>query len=203
MPSPLTTKKAETKTPEQHVVTFKTFDEDQQIAYGVVYEPFVIDTHGDMMLPEDVAVMAERFMELPDVAKRIDMMHDNVPVSAYPIDSYIADGQDGVYNEGAWVLGIKIEDPTLWFEIKTGQYNGYSFEAMVKKVPVVVEIEYEQDQLGYTEETLGHTHLFFLKLNEDGVVVGGRTSTDLGHSHEIRAGTGTEESLGHAHRFDF
>ena len=196
----MTTKKTVAK---GHVVTIKSLDEEQQIAFGEVYAPGVVDTHGEFMLAEDIEQMEERFMKLDDRNERIDRMHDNVSVDAYPVESFIAKSDDALYTEGAWVLGIKVTDDQLWYDIKSGKLNGYSFEAMVRKVPVVIDIEYEQDKLGETEETLGHTHLYFLKMDPDGRVVGGRTSTDLNHSHEINGGTGTDESLGHSHRFNF
>ena len=183
------------------VIRIKQLNEDEQIAYGVVYEPGVLDTDGEFMTPEDVALMEERFRRKMQAGQDvIDRMHDNVPVDAEPLDSFVSDGTDG-WPEGAWVLGIKVNDPAIWDDIKSGRLNGYSFEAATKRVPVVIEVEMEQDVIGETEVALDHTHLYFVSMTDDGRVASGITSTDLGHSHKIKSGTATEESLGHAHRF--
>ena len=186
---------------KEHFVRIRKLDADRQIAYGIVYEPNVVDTWGEMMRPEDVILMAERFATDVKADKAIDTMHDNIPNGSIPIESFIAREGDPDYPEGAWVLGVKVEEQDVWEAVKRGDLNGFSFEAMVRKVPAVVDVEISPHNVGVTKETLGHTHLFLARMNDDGVVVGGRTSTDEHHSHEIRAGTATEEEQGHSHRY--
>lgn len=185
------------------VSTIKSIDEDKRIVYGLVYEPNTIDSHGDIMLADDIEKMAHKFMQIEKLDKTIDINHDGVPVAAYPIESYIAKAGDANYNEGSWVLGVKINDEMVWRDIKSGKLNGFSFEAMVRKYPTVVEFDYIGSNFGETEKNQNHTHLFFAELDVDGRVVRGRTSTDHGHAHEIVAGTATEigGDVPHAHRF--
>lgn len=179
----------------------KKVDNDRQICFGEVYAPNLIDTHGAVMRAEDIELMAHRFMRL-QLSKSIDTMHDNEPVDVLPIESFIAcaDHPEG-YTEGAWVLGVKVEDEELWKSIKKGELNGYSFEAWVTLRDAVAIVEVTPEKIGETEENDGHTHLFFAELDDDGRVVNGRTSTTNGHSHEIKKATVTEEAEGHAHRF--
>jgi hypothetical protein len=184
---------------EHTFVEFKNIDVEKQIVYAEVYAPGVIDTHGELMTAEDVEVMAHRFMQL-DLSKTIDKNHDNVPVDAYPVESFIAREGDPDYTPGAWVLGTKIVDEAIWGAVKKGELNGYSFEALVRKLPAVALLEITRDNLGVTEEADGHTHIFFAELDDDGRVVAGRTTTDNGHSHSIDKGTATNEAGGHRHR---
>ena len=186
---------------KSHFVKIKRLNEDQQIAYGEVYAPFVLDTYGEMMLPADIELMAHRFMELSHVAAAIDTNHDNQSNGSFPIESFIARTGDPDFAEGAWVLGVKVVDEAVWDLMKRGVLNGYSFEAMVRKLPAVVELEVTRDNVGETEEANGHTHLFFAELGDDGVVKEGRTDTVSGHDHLIIAGTATEPAHNHAHRF--
>lgn len=182
-------------------IRVKKVDEDRQIVFGEVYAPMVIDTWGEMMTAEDIETLAHRFMELVHLNRSIDTGHDETSNGSYPIESFIARAGDPDYAEGAWVLGVKVTDTAIWDQVKKGQLNGFSFQAMVRKLPAVVELEVTRDNFGETEEVDGHTHLYFVELNDDGRVASGRTTTDAGHSHVIKSGTATEASAGHAHRF--
>lgn len=182
-------------------------DVDKQIVYGVVYAPGEVDAHGDIMSSEAIEMMAHKFMQLM-VAKGaavIDQQHDNVPLAAYPVESYIETVEGLDWPVGSWVLGVKIEDNEIWSRIKKGELNGYSFEAMVSKMPAVVDIEMDLDMLSVTGDAEGHNHLYFLELNEQGLIIGGITSMDKGHRHVIERGTATEKAGApgvppHAHR---
>ena len=185
----------------EHFVRIRRVDADRQVVYGLVYEPNVIDTWGEMMLPEDVALMAERFAKDVKAEKAIDTQHDNVPNGSLPIESFIARADDPDYPEGAWILGVKVEDTEVWEAVKSGELNGFSFEAMCRKMPAVVDVELFPHNVGVTKATLNHTHLYLARMDDNGVVVGGRTSTDMGHSHAIIAGTATEIENGHSHRY--
>lgn len=187
---------------KQTYVAIRSVNVEKHIVYGVVYEPWVLDTYGDMMLPEDIEKMAHEFIASGQLDQKIDRQHDNIPTGSFPVESYIAKSDDPDYPEGAWVLGVKVVDRSLWNDIKSGKVNGYSFEAVVTKKPVVVEIEYDPTLAGETGEAKGHTHLYFVRLNVDGVVEYGRTDrhSEDGHYHEIKAGTATEFADDHAHR---
>lgn len=187
----------------------KKIDTFQQVVQGVVYEPNVLDSHGEVMTAPEVEKMAHRFLKDVMLAKSIDAMHDNVPRDAYPIESFIARANDpDGYAEGAWVMSVKVDDPTLWASVLKGDINGFSFEAYVTKGYQVVMVETAPLVLAATEPDPvdGHTHIFAIKIDEDGKIVEGRTSTVNGHSHAISRGTATESAKDltgkeHSHRF--
>lgn len=194
---------------EAHVakteLCIKATDQMEQIVYGEVYAPYVIDSHGEMMLPEDIRKMAHRFL-ISQKNHFIDMMHNNNPVEASVVESYIAKADDKDYAEGAWVLGVKIFDSAIWAKVMAGELNGYSFEAMVYKVDAEVVYEYLPLHIGFTEENDGHSHAFYVEVDKDGRVIGGYTSSAPGadgveHEHKIFAGTATERANSHGHRF--
>jgi hypothetical protein len=64
-------------------VPIKKTDGEKQIVYGEVYAPYILDTYGEFMTPEDIEVMAHRFMQL-DLSKVIDTQHDNQPNGSFP-----------------------------------------------------------------------------------------------------------------------
>lgn len=187
--------------PLQRVRRISATDDEKQIAYGMVYAPMEVDSWGEAMTAEDIETMAHRFMALK-LNKTIDEMHDEQPKQdVYPVESFIARKGDPDYPEGAWVLGVKVEDSQTWEAIKSGQLNGFSFQAMVKKVPVVAEITFDPEIIGRTENVDDHDHLFFVEMDDEGQILGGYTSTNEGHSHKIIRGTATETVNGHAHRY--
>lgn len=178
-------------------------DDDQRIVTAEVYAPFVMDTYGEYMRPEDIEEMAHRFMAL-DLSNVIDVNHDNVFTSCVVLESYIAKKGDPVFTEGAWVLSIHIPDDELWSRVRSGDLNGFSFEAMVKPETDIVEVSTIRDHVGRTENSkeVDHEHIFFIQVNESGRIVGGVTApAEDGHTHKILRGTVTEEVDGHTHRF--
>jgi hypothetical protein len=178
---------------------------DQQIVTGEVYAPYVIDSHGEMMLPEDIVKLAHRTL-LNSKHHSIDVMHDNKQIKASIVESYIAKANDPDYAEGAWVLSVKIMDDDVWAMVKAGKLNGYSLEAMVYKYEADVVYDYLGMHYGIVEENNGHFHSFIVKVDEEGRVIGGHTSdaedeNGVVHSHRIAAGTATRASNKHSHRY--
>lgn len=184
------------------IARIKRVDEAKRIVYGEVYAPWEIDTYGEFMTPDDIEIMAERFMRL-DLANVIDTNHDNEPNGSYPVQSFIARADDPDFGEGSWVLGVKVPEDEIWDMVVRGELNAFSFEAMVKAVDVEVQLSVFRDHVGATEPggIDGHMHMFFVQLNPDGQVVGGQTSFDEGHRHKILRASITQVSGGHLHRY--
>lgn len=183
------------------LVRIQKTDKAKRIIYGEVYAPYVLDTWGEFMLPEDIEKMAHRFMEL-NLKGTIDQNHDEQATGCYPVESFIAQEGDPMWTPGAWVLGTKITDEDVWQKVLRGEIGGYSFQAWVQKVPCVIEVSFVTDNIGVTEPAAdGHVHFYYATLDDNGTVAAGRTSTDQGHSHAIAAGTATEPTNGHSHRF--
>ena len=176
-------------------------DEDEQIVYAEVYAPYTLDTYGDMMIPEDIKKMADDYMQRTDLNQTVDINHDNISTGSYPVESFIAEKDNPDYTEGAWVLGLKIVDAAVWQKIRNGQLAGYSMEVLAKLYPAVVEVDIVNSSIGITSEVAEHRHYFFVEMDAEGRVIGGRTSNDLGHVHEINYGTATELALGHKHPY--
>jgi len=54
---------------------------------------------------------------------------------------------------------------------------------------------------GKTCKSEGHEHTYYVTYDETGKFKGGVTDTVNGHFHSILAGTHTQKSEGHSHRF--
>lgn len=183
-----------------HLVKITKTDAEKRIVYGEVYPPLTLDAHGEFMFPEDVELMAHRFMSL-DLKQSIDQEHDNVATGSYPVESFIAREGDPDFTPGAWVMGTKIDSDEVWARVQAGDLNTYSFEAMVRPLKVEIEVDAVRDRICMSSETDGHEHVVYVQCDDLGRVVRGWTDIVGGHSHAVFLGTATEKTGGHSHRF--
>jgi len=108
---------------------------DQQIVYGVVSEPGVIDLQGDRLSKSEIRKACHKFMQ---TSQRIGKEHSGV-AKASIIESYIAptdfkcNGQ--VVKSGSWVMAVKIHDPALWQAVKKGEITGFSIAGTGTRTP--------------------------------------------------------------------
>lgn len=101
-------------------------DEAQQIVYGVVYEPDVVDAHGDFMDAEEIEKAAHVFLK---EFRNIDKQHDFTSKVGEVIESYIApaDFEFGgqTVTKGTWMMAVKVVDD-VWTGIQKGEFTGFS-----------------------------------------------------------------------------
>jgi hypothetical protein len=108
---------------------------DQQIVYGVVSEPGVIDLQGDRLSKSEIRAACHKFMQ---TGQRIGKEHSGV-AKASIIESYIAptdfkcNGQ--VVKSGSWVMAVKIHDNDLWQAVKKGDITGFSIAGTGTRTP--------------------------------------------------------------------
>lgn len=185
-------------------VTIKKQDDELQIAYGEVYIPMVPDSDGEFMTAEEIRKMAHRFLA-KGIPGNIDSYHDNRLVGAVVVESFIARADDPVFIAGAWVVGVHIPDPDLWQRVKSGEFNGFSMEATVKRRDVELEMVLPDTIKGGTFPAGDpeHEHTFVVAYDDGGEFIGGRTNVVNGHYHDIIRGTITETAEDHFHKFAF
>lgn len=175
--------------------------EEKRIAYGIVYEPDVADAHLDAMTAPEIEKTAHKFLRLDDLSKSIDIQHDNENYKIYPVESFIARKGDPDFPEGAWVLAVKFEDDFLWRLVKQGYLNSFSFEVLAFKSTKKMPVEVAMIETGRTDETEGHTHIYFIERDENGRVIRGGTNEVAGHVHSISASSATDIAGRHGHKF--
>lgn len=129
------TKSAGQPTFEKEVKVFVNKEEaEQQLVYGIVYEPDVEDAHGDFMTAAEIEKAAHGFMK---DARNIDTQHDFEAGVGEVVESYIAPadftlGEQEV-KKGAWVLVTKATDE-IWEQIKKGEITGYSMAGTAETI---------------------------------------------------------------------
>lgn len=179
----------------------KKIDDELQIVYGEVYAPNVPDADTEFMTAEEIRKMAHKFMA-KGIVDQVDMNHNNIVTGSVVVESFIVDWPSELYILEAWVVGVHIPDADLWAQVKSGELNGFSMEAMVKKVPREIELEVPDIIQGHTlSDTTGHTHVFSVRFDDQGNFLGGGTDIINGHVHDITRGTVTDNADGHNHRF--
>jgi hypothetical protein len=131
--------KEEGKEPVQKSIVIAKADKAKQIVFGVVYEPDVVDAHGDFMTAEEIEKAAHAFMESQHT-HNIDKQHDLEADEGYVVESYIApvDMQlgDQEIKKGSWVAGVKVTNAETWAAIEKGEITGFSMWGIGKRVKV-------------------------------------------------------------------
>lgn len=101
-------------------------DTHEQIVYGVVYEPDVVDAHGDYMSAQDIEKAAHVFLK---EFRNIDKQHDFTSKVGEVIESYIApaDFELGgqTVTKGTWMMAVEVTDD-VWTGIQKGEFTGFS-----------------------------------------------------------------------------
>lgn len=185
----------------RHEVAFKSVKDEKRLVYSEVYAPMRPDSDKEFMRPVEIEKMAHSFMRSMKLDS-VDSQHDNVLVDGCcVIESFIARKGDPDFIEGAWVVGMHIDNDDMWGKVKKGEINGFSIEAMVIKDPQTVEMEIPPVLSGLTQKAEDHTHDFLVAYDKDGTFLGGKTSVVNDHFHTIKRGTITDDAAGHSHRF--
>lgn len=109
-------------------------DDDKRIVYGLVLEPYTIDSQEDWETPEDIEEAAHNFMGM---WREQGTEHVTKNEAIFPIESYIApldmiwespDGSEQFIKKGSWILGSKVNDYSVWQDVKAGILTGFSVE---------------------------------------------------------------------------
>jgi hypothetical protein len=193
-------------------LVFKTYsDGEYHYAFGEVYAPLQIDSDGEAMTAEEIQKLAHEFIAR-GLVDAIDLEHSKKASGVVVVEFFIARPGDPDYSEGAWVLGVRIQDDEIWEKIQAGEINGFSFNATMDKTKVRVPVDAQQIYSGETfassvdKETAGigipgHTHKFYVELDAAGHVLFGATDVVFTHKHIITRTITTNSELRHKHRF--
>ena len=111
-----------------NVELIKSFEDEEQIVAGIVYEPDVVDAQGDSASAAEIRKAAHRFMM---ESETLGIMHKEAAGDRARIvetflspAGYTFGGQQ--IRKGSWVMVVKILDKTLWDDIKTKKITGFS-----------------------------------------------------------------------------
>lgn len=135
-------------------VLIQKADRAKQVVYGVVLDPYTIDTQNDWAPPAEIESTAHKWL----AESRVVGLDHKGKAPAYPVESFMVpypspeDYAKAMRNEphkaqrmklgdqevgsGAWVLGVKVEDPRLWSEVEKGSLDAFSIGGLSERTPV-------------------------------------------------------------------
>lgn len=134
------------------LVTVKSSRDEAQIVYGVVLDPNMIDSQNDWAPPREIQETAHGYLEKSRVVgleheRRAQAKVVESFVEQYPTKNDYQAALEGrphkitrrkfgndYLNSGAWVLGVKLEDPE-WRDYKAGNLTGFSMGGFSVKTP--------------------------------------------------------------------
>lgn len=103
-------------------------DDEQMRAYGIVYAPGEVDSHGDTTDADVIRRAATKFMR--DYRQHnVDVEHSFESEAAFVAETWITRTGDPLFSEepeGAWAVGIQVNDADLWKRLKKGELTGIS-----------------------------------------------------------------------------
>ncbi len=114
-------------------------DPEQRIAYGwasVVTENGapVIDRQGDIIDPQELSRAASQFMRKSRSAKQ---MHAGPPVGevlhSLPLTDDLAKSLGLDSARQGWIVGIRVNDDSVWQKVKSGQLGAFSIGGQAVK----------------------------------------------------------------------
>lgn len=121
VPSSIDAKKAEWDVP------IWKGDVHQRIVYGVVLQPGVRDSQGDVVSAAEIEQAAHRYLR---ESRRQDLQHREEVAPVEPVESFIAPMDmvvaDRPVLKGSWVMASQINDDAIWQQVLKDELTGYS-----------------------------------------------------------------------------
>ena len=128
---------------ESLVVPISKADSEKQIVYGIVLDPYQVDSQDDWVPPKAIEETAHKWL----AESRVIGLDHSEKADAFPVESYMVPYPspedhanamanephraytmpfgDDVVHSGSWVLGTKLGDAE-WAKVKSGELNAYS-----------------------------------------------------------------------------
>lgn len=137
--------KTETTPTFERSVPILKIDDAKRIVTGVVYEPDILDAHGEFMTADEIEKSAHKFLK---DFRNIDKQHDFVASETEVVESWITkeDGKLGEQDvkKGTWLLSVHVPDDDTWGEIQKGELTGFSMGGVGERVEHIEKSEVEQ-----------------------------------------------------------
>ncbi len=110
---------------------------DERYVLGIVLEPEVVDSQGDIYSTGEIRHAAHRFME---TFQGLGLMHRfRVDGQVKILESYLAPVDFEIagtrIRQGTWLLAVRILSDELWDQVKDGVLTGFSIGGSARRVP--------------------------------------------------------------------
>ncbi|NPV54521.1 MAG: hypothetical protein HPY71_13565 [Firmicutes bacterium] len=139
------------KSASRKIVPIAKVDSARQIVYGIVLDPYIVDSQGDWVPVLEVEKAAHGYMKSQLVGDQHEKKADAELVESwlvpYPTPEeyrkaiageahkvYQFKFGEGEVHSGAWVVGIHVIDKRLWQEVVSGAKTGLSIGAVGERI---------------------------------------------------------------------
>ena len=82
--------------------------------------------------------IAQKFFTAEGATSAINLNHSDPASQCVIFESYLIDHARGIvpaefadHPDGTWIISLKVNNPTLWADIKSGKYKGFSIEGFL------------------------------------------------------------------------
>lgn len=121
-------------------IDFVKVEEEKRLVTGIVIEPEVEDTYGDVISAEEIEKAMIKFMEGEPKIRVEHNPHSRPRVAI--VENWIERegrviGKQFV-RAGTWLMTTKVLDDKVWQMIKSGELKGYSFRGPGIGIPIGV-----------------------------------------------------------------
>jgi len=112
--------------------------EEERTVTGVVLEPEVTDSHGDIYSAKVISDAAHAFMI---EYQKMGIMHRDFRKSSKIriVESYIAPQPMALGNQhvkaGSWIMTVKVLDDNTWDDVKAGKLRAFSIGGIARTIP--------------------------------------------------------------------
>lgn len=121
-------------------------NDEKQVVSGVVLIPdfpiFRRDTaRGEYYVAfkaDAIERIAQKFFTAEGATSAINLNHSDPASQCVIFESYLIDHARGIvpaefadHPDGTWIISLKVNNPTLWADIKSGKYKGFSIEGFL------------------------------------------------------------------------
>jgi hypothetical protein len=113
--------------------------DEQRTVTGVVLEPEVTDSHGDIYSDAVIKEAAHNYMI---EYQKMGIMHRDFRKSSkiHIVESFIAPQPMKLGNQhiqaGSWVMTVKVLDDDIWDDVKAGKLRAFSIGGIARTIPV-------------------------------------------------------------------
>lgn len=121
-------------------------NDEKQVVSGVVLIPdfpiFRRDTaRGEYYVAfkaDAIERIAQKFFTAEGATSAVNLNHSDPASQCVIFESYLIDHARGIvpaefadHPDGTWIISLKVNNPTLWADIKSGKYKGFSIEGFL------------------------------------------------------------------------
>jgi site-specific DNA-adenine methylase len=101
--------------------------DEERFVYGIVLEPEVVDSQGDVYSEAEVRDAAHKFIA---EFQNIGIQHSKLAKQVDILESFLAptafkEGSRSI-KKGTWLLAVRVKDDRVWRDIKAGKFTGFS-----------------------------------------------------------------------------